>query len=130
MLIIEKVDTDNKKQVKRFVELPYRIYANCLQWVPPLNVDAYNQLNRKEHPFHEHSDVEFFLAVRDGHDLGRIAVIENKPFNDYHKTRKADFYLFECENDMETATTLFNTAFEWAKARELDVVIGPKGRCV
>ena len=127
MLIIEKVDTDNKKQVKRFVELPYRIYANCLQWVPPLNVDAYNQLNRKKHPFHEHSDVEFFLAVRDGHDLGRIAVIENKPFNDYHKTRKADFYLFECENDLEAATALFNTAFEWAKARELDVVVGPKG---
>ena len=66
MLNIEKVDTDNKKQVKRFVELPYRIYANCLQWVPPLNVDAYNQLNRKKHPFHEHSEVEFFLAVRDG----------------------------------------------------------------
>ncbi len=127
MLIIEKVDTDNKKQVKRFVELPYRIYVNCLQWVPPLNVDAYNQLNRKKHPFHEHSDVEFFLAVRDGHDLGRIAVIENKPFNDYHKTRKADFYLFECENDLEAATALFNTAFEWAKARELDVVVGPKG---
>ena len=127
MLIIEKVDTDNKKQVKRFVELPYRIYANCWQWVPPLNVDAYNQLNRKKHPFHEHSDVEFFLAVRDGHDVGRIAVIENKPFNTYHKTHKADFYLFECENDLEAATTLFNTAFEWAKARELDVVVGPKG---
>jgi hypothetical protein len=127
MLIIEKVDTDNKKQVKRFVELPYRIYANCLQWVPPLNVDAYNQLNRKKHPFHEHSDVDFFLAVRDGRDVGRIAVIENKPFNTYHKTHKADFYLFECENDLEAATALFNTAFEWAKARELDVVVGPKG---
>ncbi len=127
MLIIEKVDTDNKKQVKRFVELPYRIYANCLQWVPPLNVDAYNQLNRKKHPFHEHSDVEFFLAVRDGRDVGRIAVIENKPFNTYHMTHKADFYLFECENDLEAATALFNTAFEWAKARELDVVVGPKG---
>ena len=127
MLIIEKVDTDNKKQVKRFVELPYRIYANCLQWVPPLNVDAYNQLNRKKHPFHEHSDVDFYLAVCDGRDVGRIAVIENKPFNTYHKTHKADFYLFECENDLEAATALFNTAFEWAKARELDVVIGPKG---
>ncbi len=127
MLNIEKVDTDNKKQVKRFVELSYRIYANCLQWVPPLNVDAYNQLNRKKHPFHEHSDVDFFLAVRDGRDVGRIAVIENKPFNTYHETHKADFYLFECENDLEAATALFNTAFEWAKARELDVVVGPKG---
>lgn len=127
MVAIEKVDTENKKQVRRFVELPYRIYANCAQWVPPLNIDAYNQLNRKKHPFYEHSDVNFFLAVRDGRDMGRIAVIENKPFNQYHKTKKADFYLFECENDSEAATALFNTAFDWAWSRGLDTVIGPKG---
>ncbi len=127
MLTIEKVDTENKKQVRRFVELPYRIYADCPQWVPPLNVDAYNQLNRKKHPFHEHSEVDFFLAVRDGRDVGRIAAIENKPFNKYHNERTADFYLFECENDMEAATALFNTVFDWAKARGLHGVIGPKG---
>ena len=127
MLNIERVDTDNKKQVRRFVELPFRIYADCPQWVPPLNVDAYNQLNRKKHPFHEHSDVEFFLAVRDGRDVGRIAVIENKPFNQYRHEKTADFYLFECENDLETATALFTTAIEWAKARGLNKMIGPKG---
>jgi hypothetical protein len=127
MLNIEKVDTGNKKQVRRFVELPYRIYANCPQWVPPLNIDAYNQLNRKKHPFHEHSDVEFFLAVRDGRDVGRIAVIENKPFNQYHNEKSANFYLFDCENDPEAATALFNTCFEWVKSRGLDLVVGPKG---
>ncbi|MBX3039031.1 MAG: hypothetical protein KF758_19120 [Anaerolineales bacterium] len=127
MLIIEKVDTGNKKQVKRFVELPYQIYANCPQWVPPLNIDAYNQLNRKKHPFHEHSDVDFFLAVRDGKDVGRIAAIENKPFNQYHKEKTADFYFFESENNQETATALFNTVEEWAKSRGLDKLIGPKG---
>ncbi len=127
MLTIEKVDTENKKQVRRFVELPFRIYANCPQWVPPLNVDAYNQLNRKKHPFHEHSAVEFFIAVRDGRDVGRIAAIENKPFNKYHNEKTADFYFFECENDLEAATALFKTVFDWSKARGLDTVIGPKG---
>lgn len=127
MLTIERVDTENKRQVRRFVELPHRIYVDCPQWVPPLNVDAYNQLNRKKHPFHEHSDVDFFLAVRDGRDVGRIAAIENKPFNKYHNEKTADFYLFECENDMEAATALFNTVFDWAKMRGLETVIGPKG---
>lgn len=127
MLNIEKVDTGNKKQVKRFVELPFRIYADCPQWVPPLNVDAYNQLNRRKHPFHEHSDVEFFLAVRDGRDVGRIAAIENKLYNGYHKKKTANFYLFECENDPEAAKLLFDTAMDWARARSLNVLIGPKG---
>ena len=127
MVGIEKVDTNNKTQVRRFVELPHRIYKDCPQWVPPLNVDAYNQLNRQKHPFHEHSDVDFFLAAREGRDVGRIAVIENKPFNQYHGVREAEFYFFECENDPEAATALFNAAFDWAKARGLNSIIGPKG---
>ncbi len=127
MLTIEKIDTNNKSQVRRFVQLPHRLYKDCPQWVPLLDIDAYTYLNRKKHPFHEHSDVDFFLAVRDGRDVGRIAAIENKPFNRYHGTRKADFYFFDSENDLETATALFETVFEWAKARGLDSVVGPKG---
>jgi hypothetical protein len=127
MLDIEKIDTDNKSQVKRFVELPHRLYRDCPQWVPLINIDAHAYLNRKKHPFHEHSDVEFFLAVRDGKDVGRISVIENKPFNEYHKTNKANFYFFECENDTEAATALFDKAFEWARSRGFEEMVGPKG---
>lgn len=127
MLTIEKVDTDNKSQVRRFVKLPHRLYKDCPQWVPLLDVDAYTYLNRQKHPFHEHSDVDFFLAVRDGKDVGRIAAIENKPFNQYHSTKKADFYLFDCENDQEAAAALFETVIEWAQMRNLETLTGPKG---
>ena len=127
MLTIDKIDTDNKPQVRRFVELPYRLYKDCPQWVPPLHVDAYMYLNRKKHPFHEHSDVDFFIAVRDGMDVGRIAAIENKPFNAYHKVRESNFFLFDCENDPEAATALFDKVIEWSRARGLDMVVGPKG---
>jgi hypothetical protein len=71
--------------------------------------------------------VDFFLAVRDGRDVGRIATIENKPFNQYHDTKKADFYFFESEYDHEAAGVLFETAFEWARNRSLDTIVGPKG---
>ena len=127
MLNIEKVDTENKMQVKRFVELPHRLYKNCPQWVPLLNVDAYTYLNRKKHPFHEHSDVGFFLAVRAGKDVGRIAAIENKPFNSYHQVKKLNFYFFDCEHDQEVATALFNTVIDWGKERGLSEIVGPKG---
>ena len=127
MLTIEKIDTNNKNQVKRFVKLPHRLYRDCPQWVPLLDIDAFTYLNRVKHPFHEHSDVDFFLALRDGRDVGRIAVIENKPFNQYHSTKKANFYFFDCENDREASGALFDTAFEWAKQRGLDSMVGPKG---
>jgi hypothetical protein len=127
MITIEKIDTDNKAQVRRFVKLPHQLYKNCPQWVPLLDIDAYAYLNRKKHPFHEHSDVDFFLAVRDGRDIGRIATIENKPYNLYHNTKKANFYFFDSENDQEAACALFETAFEWARNRNLDTIVGPKG---
>ncbi len=127
MLNIEKIDTDNKSQVRRFVELPYRLYKDCPQWVPPLHVDAYMYLDRKKHPFHEHSDVDFFIAVRDGRDVGRIAAIENKPFNQYHGVKKSNFFLFDCENDTEAVTALFDKVAEWSRARGLDAIAGPKG---
>ena len=127
MLTIEEVDTDNKRQVKRFAELPYKLYKDCPQWVPPLYIDAYMYLNRRKHPFHEHSNVGFFLAVRDGQDVGRIAAIENKPFNKYHGVKKASFYFFDCQNDLEAASALFNRVIAWSKEHELNAVVGPKG---
>ncbi len=58
---------------------------------------------------------------------GRIAVMENRPFNRYHGTRQAHFYFFECEDDQEIANALFGCIFEWAHARHLDAVLGPRG---
>jgi len=127
MLIIQEVDTDNKAQVKRFVELPYKLYKDCPQWVPPLYVDAYLLLNRKKHPFFEHSEADFFLAVRDGTVVGRICAGNNKPFNEYHQTKKAQFYAFEAINDLDVAHALFDAVGDWAKERGLEILIGPKG---
>lgn len=127
MLQIEQIDTADKRQVKRFIDLPFRLYANCPQWVPPFRDDISLMLNRNKHPYYEHSTADFFIARQDGRDVGRIAAMENRPFNAYHKTRKAQFYLFECEDDQETARALFSRAFEWAKERGLDTMVGPKG---
>lgn len=124
---IEKLDTDNKEQVRRFVRLPYRLYKGHPCWVPPLYMDVHLQLNRRKHPFYEHSEADFFTAVRDGQVVGRVAVLENRRYNEYHHKRQAQFYLFEAENDPEAAGQLFECAFDWARRRGLDHIVGPKG---
>ena len=127
MLTIEKVDTGNKSQVKRFVKYYYDLYQDCPQWVPPLFGDAYLPLNRKKHPFFEHSDADFFLAVRDGEVVGRICAGVNNLFNEYHHTKKSQFYFFDSENDQQTASALFDAVFDWSKIHGLDTLVGPKG---
>jgi len=127
MINIQKVDLNSKKEIERFVQLPFRLYAGHPQWVPPFIVDVKTMMNPRKHPYYEHSDVEFFIAEKEGEVLGRIAALENKPFNRYHDAKDAEFYLFECVNDQEVANALFNTVFEWARARGLTKLVGPKG---
>ena len=127
MLTVEKVDTNNKSQIRQFVGFYYDLYKKCPQWVPPLLMDSYLPMNRKKHPFFEHSDADFFIAFRDGKVVGRICAAENKPFNEYHKTKKAQFYYFDCIDDREVAKALFDSVFEWARTYGLDTVVGPKG---
>lgn len=127
MITIEKVDPQNKSQVDRFVKVHFRLYEGHPQWVPPFISDIKTMLDRKKHPFYEHSDADFFIAVRDGKDVGRIAALENRPFNQYHEVKDAEFYLFDSEDDQEVANALFNRVFEWARGRGLNHVVGPKG---
>jgi phage anti-repressor protein len=127
MLTVEKIDTRSKSQVRRFIEIPFRLYQGLPQWVPPILIDLKAQMNPDKHPFYDHSGADFFIVQRNGQDIGRIAALENKHFNEYHRTREAQFYFFECENDQEAANALFERAFEWARTRGLNAMIGPKG---
>lgn len=127
MIAIEKIDTTSRAQVRRFVRLPFHLYQNDPLWVPPIRVDNEAQLDRSKYPFYEHSDADFFMAVRGRQDVGRIAAIENRRFNRHHGTQKAQFYFFESVDDQEVANALFERVFDWAHRRGLNAVIGPKG---
>ena len=127
MLTVEKIDTSDKSQVRKFVRLPYHLYKDHPQWVPPLLIDAEIQLNRIKHPFFEHSDADFFIALQDNQVVGRITALENRRYNEYHDTRQGQFYLFECLDDLEIAQALFERVFDWAHDRKLNQVVGPKG---
>lgn len=121
------VDVTDRRQVRRFLDLPFRLYRACPQWVPPLAPEARRMLDRR-HPFYRHSEAAFFMALeRNGQPLGRLAVLENRHYNDYNRERTAFFYLFECANDPAAAGALFDAAFTWARARGLEQIVGPKG---
>jgi len=127
MITIRKVDIHSKDEVDRFVQVPFDLYEGHPQWVPPFITDIKTMMNPAKHPYYDHSDAEFFIAEKDGVAVGRIAALENKPFNIYHDKKDAEFYLFECVNDQEVANTLFETVFGWARKRGLNKLVGPKG---
>jgi len=124
---IERVNPSSKFQVNRFIEIPFRLYARHPHWVPPLRSEVAISFDRRRHPFYERSDAAFFIARRDGRDIGRVAALENRPFNDHHGAKHANFYYFDCEDDPDAAAALLECVSEWARSRGLDTIVGPKG---
>jgi hypothetical protein len=84
-------------------------------------------LDIRRHPFYRHSQAAFFLAEDGGEVAGRLAVLDNDHFNRFNRTRMASFYLFECLDDPRASSALFEVGAEWARARGLDRLYGPKG---
>ncbi len=127
MITVKKINLNSKSEIDRFVQFPFDLYEGHPQWVPPFISDVRTMLNPEKHPYYEHSEAEFFIAEREGEVVGRIAALENKPFNKYHNKKDAEFYLFECINDQEVANALFDTVINWARERDLNKLVGPKG---
>lgn len=110
-----------------FLDLPFTIYRDIPQWTPPLDFEARAALDRKRNPYFSHSDAAFFLALQGEVPLGRLAVLDNRHYNEYNHDRRAFFFLFECINDVELSRALFNAAAAWCKKRGLTTLYGPKG---
>ncbi len=124
---ILQVNTKDNTDVNKFINLPFNLYRNNPYWVPPLVGDMRFLLNRTKHPFYSHSEADFFIAEEKGEVLGRIAVLNHRPYNSYHNSKKAFFYFFDSINDTNVSQKLFAHAAEWAKVRNLEYLVGPKG---
>ncbi len=112
---------------RQFLHLPFRLYANVTQWVPPLLHEAQRMLDRRRNPFFRHGRAIFLLAIHDGQARGRLAVLINDLYNQYNRETTAFIYLFECENDLQVAEALFAAGKDWAKSQGMSRLVGPKG---
>ena len=120
---VKRVETS--RDLKRFIDFPYRLHRRDPIWVPPLKHDVRGLLSREKNPFFDHAEADYFLAERNGTVEGRIAAISNKLHNETHDDKIGFFGFFECQDDPAIAQALFDAAGEWLSARGHDVMRGP-----
>ncbi len=116
---------ETRAEQKRFLRLPWRIYADDPCWVPPLLMAQQELVNFRPHPFYEKSQCRSFLATRDGRDVGRITAIVNAGHIERYGEQRGFFGFFECDDDSEAARGLFAAARDWLRARGMTCVRGP-----
>ena len=115
----------SRRDLARFIRLPWRIYRNHPLWVPPLVYERKRFLDRGKNPFFTHGEAEYFLALRDGEPVGRITAQIDRDFNDFHKNDWGMFGFFETDEDPETANALLGAAEGWLRERGRDRMVGP-----
>jgi GNAT superfamily N-acetyltransferase len=115
----------SRRDLGRFLRLPWRIYAGNPHWVAPLLVERRAFLDRRKNAFFGHSDAELFLAERGGEVVGRIAAIENRRHLETYPDGTGFFGFFECVDDREVAQALVARAADWVRGRGLSRLRGP-----
>jgi GNAT superfamily N-acetyltransferase len=122
-LTVQPVQTPQERLA--FIHFQWEVYKDDPLWVPPLISERAEFIDKERHPFHQHSEVELFMARRDGQPVGTIAAILNNRHNEFQGERVGFFGLFEVLPDREAAGTLLETACGWARERGLNAIRGP-----
>jgi GNAT superfamily N-acetyltransferase len=113
------------RDLRQFIDLPFRLHANHPLWVPPLKLERRIFLSRRMNAFFSHGEAEYFLAWRDGRVVGRISAQVNHAFNEYQKKNWGWFGFLEFEDDQEALEALLNAAAGWLSARDKELMVGP-----
>ncbi|NQT16741.1 MAG: N-acetyltransferase [Planctomycetes bacterium] len=122
---LEIREVASRRDLDQFVRAPWSIYANDPNWVPPLERDVKQFLDRKRHPFYRHGAAAQFLALKNGTPLGRILVSDDPLYNELHGANVGCFGMFECVDDRSTAHGLLETAAGWLRRRGRTSIMGP-----
>jgi GNAT superfamily N-acetyltransferase len=118
-------EVSSRGELKRFIDLPFRLHSNHPLWVPPLKIERRLFLNRKMNAFFTHGEAEYFLAWRDGQVVGRITAHINHAFDDYQKKNWGWFGFLEFEDDQEVLQALLEAAEGWLRERGKERMVGP-----
>jgi GNAT superfamily N-acetyltransferase len=115
----------SRRELKRFVKVPFRLHRDRPQWVPPLIFERMEFLNRRKNPYFQHAEVECFLAERDGEPVGRISAQIDRRWDEFQGGSDAMFGFFEADEDPEVARALLDAASGWARERGRARILGP-----
>lgn len=110
---------------ERFIELPWKIYANDSHWVPPLRIAVRDMLDVQKNPFFKHAFMNAFLALRGEEVVGRIVGVVDENHNRFHQESAAFWGFFESIEDHGVARALFSSLEKWAIGRGASVLRGP-----
>ncbi len=123
MIAIQEVKT--KKDLKKFVRFPRKLYKGCPYYVPALENGEIEDFTNN--PTAKFCDYKLWLAFRDGKIVGRVAGIINRKCNEHWHQQRVRFGWIDFVNDADVAKALLDTVAEWGRTNGMASIHGPSG---
>ena len=121
---VEIVAVAGRAALERFIRLPERLYAADPHYVPPLRSERRAALT-SSNPFFRHADAAFWIARRDGEDVGRISAQQDHLVKPDPESPLGHFGMLAAPDDPAVFAALLATAEDWLSRRGLKRSQGP-----
>ncbi len=121
---IELREVSGKSDLKAFISVPWSIYRDDPNWVPPLKVER-KQAWSEKNPFFQHARWKAWIAYQDGQPVGRISAQVDDLYLEHHDAHTGFFGLIEAQEDPAIFEALFGAAEGWLKEQGMRTVLGP-----
>ena len=122
---MEILTVNTKSDLKRFIQLPYKLYKNDPVWIPPLRVEQSGQFEPKRNPTLDHCEYALFLLIDNHEVIGRIAAFIDRLALETWKEPVGLFGYYECIDDKKASEVLMDCAATWLRNKGMLVMRGP-----
>ena len=115
---------DNRRQLRAFIRLPWRLYARDPLWAPPLKLERrlhFSSLN----PYFAHARWQGWVAWRGACPVGRVSAQVDELHRRRYAEQSGHFGFFESEDDPRIAAALLGAAEDWLRRQQAQCITGP-----
>lgn len=124
---VEIKEVLTKKDLKKWVDFPNKLYKGNKYYVPFLFNDEMDTFTKEKNPAYEFCDTKLFLAYKDNEIVGRIGALINYAYNKKWNKNAIRFTRFDFIDDYEVSFALFNEVVKWGKESGFTEAMGPIG---
>lgn len=124
---VELKEVVSRRDLRRFVRFPEKLYRDNEYYVPYLEFDQMDTLDRKKNPVGAFCDYKLFLAYKDGELAGRVAAIVNHKNNEQWNHKQVRFGWIDFVDDLEVSRALIEKVEEFGREYGMEECVGPLG---
>ena len=124
---IEIRKVESRHDLSAFIDFYYHLYEGCPYAVPFIRFDEVNTLSRKANPSFDFCDAAYYLALRQGQVVGRVAAIINHRANQQWGKRQVRFGWFDFVDDLEVSRALLAEVERFGLQHGMTEMAGPLG---